>query len=174
MPSMGFSFGERLAQAREVAGLSGYRLVQLSGIAQGNLQAIERGRRPPSDANLAALAAVTELGVTLDQLEAWRDLDKIGGEGGLDRIKAYAPEALGDTIGAVISELPDEMQHPPQPRELKLLARIDGFDGSELDPRSGSQLWTFPPEKRWPALKQAEKDWRESNGLDEATGASEG
>lgn len=93
LATMGKTFGEKLVQAREAAGLSGYRLVQLSGIAQGNLQAIERGRRPPSDANLEALAEVAELGVTLEQLLTWRDLDRLGPEG-LERIRKYAPEVL--------------------------------------------------------------------------------
>lgn len=93
LATMGKTFGEKLVQAREAAGLSGYRLVQLSGIAQGNLQAIERGRRPPSDANLEALAEVAELGVTLEQLLTWRDLDRLGPEG-IERIRKYAPEVL--------------------------------------------------------------------------------
>lgn len=175
---MGAIFGQRLRTFREAKGISGKRLAELSAIGQGNLFGLEAGKRPPSDANLEALAGVTDLGISLEQLQAWRDLDRIGLEG-VERLRKWEPEVLkgaiasepprpvrketSDAIAQVVAQLPKDMRHPPTEKELKLIEKIGGFDGSELDPRSGSWLWTQPPEKRKPDLKQALKDWKELN-----------
>lgn len=91
---VGTYFGSKLREHRDSRGLSGNRLAMLSGLGQALENALELGRRPPSQANLEALAAVAELGAPLEMLQAWADLDKIGQEG-IERIKKYAPEALG-------------------------------------------------------------------------------
>lgn len=168
---MASEFGERLTKAREAAGLSGYKLVQVTGIAQGNLQAIERGRRSPSDANLEALAAVPELGVTLEQLQAWRDLDRIGLEG-IERIRKWVPEVLeggkaaeparkeaASPLEAIRAQFPKGIAHPPTDRELKLLARMGDLEEYDLQP--SAPIWTFPASERWPEVKDAYEAWKE-------------
>jgi transcriptional regulator with XRE-family HTH domain len=84
-------FGERLAQHRAAKGLTPYRVATDAKIDRSIYSQIERGKRPPSRANLEALAAVAELGISLDELQAWADLDQIGVDG-LARIATY----LGD------------------------------------------------------------------------------
>lgn len=64
-------FGRRLREVRESKGISGYKLAQLSGIIQQSLSAIEHGKRDPSEANIRALAAVPELGISYETLKAW-------------------------------------------------------------------------------------------------------
>ena len=70
-------FGRKIKEAREARGISGYRLAQLSGIVGPNLISIEKGRRIPSDENLRSLAAVSELGVSYEQLRAWASADNL-------------------------------------------------------------------------------------------------
>jgi transcriptional regulator with XRE-family HTH domain len=176
-------FGDKLRLHREAKGVSGYLICQVTSIPSSLFVAIEKGRRAPSDANLEALAAMPELGVTLEQLQAWRDLDRIGVEG-LERIKRWVPEAIegaapagpkrketSDAIAQVLAELPAGMKHPPTEKELKLLEKIGGFDGSELDPRSNSPLWQYPPAKRLPELRQAEREWDEDNDVGSEKGS---
>lgn len=159
---MGKLFGQKLREHRKARGLSGKQLGALSGLGQGNMNNIERGVRPPSDQNLADLVKVAELGVTLEQLEAWRAADRATPEG-IAKIRAHAPELL-DPIGAVVATLPDEMENPPDAWELKTLARIGALDGGELDPRSGSYVWSLPKDERKRLIIQARKDWEEAHG----------
>lgn len=93
---MGQIFGEELRARRERAGLSGSKLAMLSGIPQSNISEIERGKRPPSQANLKALSEVEALGWTYAELKHLAIRDKIG------RIKA-GPGLMGQ-VGAMFEE----------------------------------------------------------------------
>lgn len=74
---------------------------------------------------------------------------------------ALNPKASGP-LGHILAELPEDMAYPPTARELRLLSRMEDWEGTELDPRSLSALWMDPPEKRWPELKEA----AEASGVD--------
>ena len=89
---MGQLFGNFLKSKRLSLGLSANSLAFACHVAQGTLSNIEHGRRPPSPANLEALAAMPELKTSLDELQAWADLDQIGGVEGFQRIQTHVPE----------------------------------------------------------------------------------
>lgn len=133
-------FGSRLKLAREAAGLTGNQLAMRCEVPQGTLSALERGVRPPSEANIEALAAARDLRVTLDQLKAWAALDAAGEEG-LALIREHAPEALSEP--------------PPVPglsrKELRLLDAIrelaDG-DLDSVDMGPASYVWQLDPAAR--------------------------
>lgn len=86
-------FGTRLRTWRDQKGMSGLKLARLSGLDQGALNAVERGRRPPSQSILEALAATKELELTLDELKAWAALDRIGRDG-FTLIARHMPDLL--------------------------------------------------------------------------------
>lgn len=92
-------FGTLLRARCESRGLTGYRLEPLTGLRSALVYDILNGKRPPSDAIIEALAGVPELGLTLDELRAWRDLDRIGREG-LDRIARYLPDLLAPPLAS--------------------------------------------------------------------------
>ena len=68
------SFGERLRSLRTERGLSIYMVSQATGIAEGNLSAIENDRRSVSDNVLEKLSALFK--VSVPQLKAWKLLSK--------------------------------------------------------------------------------------------------
>lgn len=98
---MGVVFGRLLREKREAVGLSGYRLVKLAALHPANLTAIEKGRRPPSQATLEALASVQELGLSLGDLRAMAALDRLGDDWPLAR--AWVEEHGWDALGAQAS-----------------------------------------------------------------------
>lgn len=162
------------AWLRDLMSQKGLSVNALALLADVQQSALNKGllgdRNIPND---MLVKVAPHLGVDPERMTVRADLDRIGG---IERIRKHAPELLeggapdrpkrkesSDAIAQVVAELPAGMKHPPTQRELELLERINGFDLSELDPRSQSYLWALTPEKRWPELRQAEKDWMEAN-----------
>lgn len=61
MPVVGQFFGTLIKRHRESRGISGYLICQVTGMPQPTFIALEKGRRPPSDANLEAIASVLDV-----------------------------------------------------------------------------------------------------------------
>jgi transcriptional regulator with XRE-family HTH domain len=59
--------------------LTTYRLAKLSPVSPVTLHSIKTGKYGPSDVILSDLAAVPELGLSLETLRAWRALDQYEG-----------------------------------------------------------------------------------------------
>lgn len=55
-----------------------YNLQFMCGLPSGLFSNWKSGKRRPSDNDLKKIAAVKELGLTLEELKAWRALDKDG------------------------------------------------------------------------------------------------
>lgn len=140
---------EEIRSILDQKGLTPYQLEKGSGVPRSSLSLILSGKKRATDDILEKIAPF--LGASLDRLVALRDADALG-VSGLERIRKHAPEALG-SIDQLLAELPEDMTYPPTARELKLLSKLDGWEGTELDPRSQSALWMVPPEERWPELK---------------------
>lgn len=68
------SFGDKFKNHRKARGFSIFRLSQVLGMSEGNLCAIEKNRRPASEAVLRRIAEIPELGITYQQLRAWQIL----------------------------------------------------------------------------------------------------
>lgn len=83
---MGFLFGQKLARAIEVAGLTKYKLAKLSGVSDAHLTNLTSGKRDPTDDIMQKLAP--HLGVPLKDLRLWADLEHLGYEG-LVRVEEY-------------------------------------------------------------------------------------
>lgn len=119
--SLGTVFGQLLRDVRESKGLSAYRVAQLTGIPQTNLSGIELGRRRASDANLDALATVSQLGLSRAKLEAWRKLDEMG-EAGIELVKREAIDVFHSVMpgvaGADFPPTDDEMHAISEARKL--------------------------------------------------------
>lgn len=75
--SVGSIFSRRLKETLDKAGMSGYRLAQLTGIAHSNMGHIITGKRAPSKENMQAIADVPELGVSFNELRGWADVDGV-------------------------------------------------------------------------------------------------
>lgn len=105
-------FSRNLTEARNATGMSRYRLAVLAGMSQQAMFAVETGTRPPSEANLKALAAVAELGIPYERLRAWADLDRLGQEGMANMIKAglFKPgDDLADAVLEAVNRLSGEL-----------------------------------------------------------------
>lgn len=152
---MGKYFGRSLRAQREKVGLSGNRLAQLSGISQSNLNAIELGKRPPSVANLEALAEVQDLGVSLELLEAWVAADKAGDDG-LSKIKKF-----GLLDGGL--DVPDDIEDEPDDWEREVLIRTGAATAHDYS--SQSDFWYLPKHERRAILENLDEIWRENQEL---------
>lgn len=82
------SFGERYRAWRDSKGVSNYLVWKRTGIAESALSNMEKGNYNPSDEVLAQIASVPELELTLDDLKAWKAIDRYG-EAALRRAIEY-------------------------------------------------------------------------------------
>lgn len=104
-------FGKRLRAWRLQRGLSARKLEMTTGMQSCIVSSIETGLRPASDANIADIASSPDMAIEAERLKAWRDLDKIGGLDGLERLIHYLPgtaaqflkeqEQLGEQVAQV-------------------------------------------------------------------------
>lgn len=65
-----------MREARERAGLSQNRLALLSEVQQSTINKIEQGIRPASREVMEAISP--HLGATVELMQAWLDLDRLG------------------------------------------------------------------------------------------------
>jgi transcriptional regulator with XRE-family HTH domain len=130
---MGKFFGEKLREARKAKDLNGTYVAETGGVHHSNLSAIEAGRREPPDVMIEKLGESGILGVSTDELRAWRDLDLIGQEG-VRRLKLYVADELGrveakpEPRGKVTREWFPEASHAPSDWELALINRSRDLD----------------------------------------------
>lgn len=151
---MGQFFGSQLRKWRESQGLSGNKLAQLTGILQGTLAGIELGRRPPSDANLEAIAAVPEMNIAIDRLMAWRDLDKIGGGEGLERLRRFVLPVFDADRPYNESELAGLQAELSQfRRDFEAFKRRQGHGAANEDEALAQFVETFGDAYARPALE---------------------
>lgn len=90
-------FYERLESVIKEKGLTFYKLQFPSGIPSAQFSLWKKGARTPSDAEVAKLAAVPELGLSLERLKSWRALDE------------YSPEALTLALQEIAPELVEKV-----------------------------------------------------------------
>lgn len=67
--------------------LTFYRLHFLAGIGTSQFSLWKSGTRRPSDGDLQKLAAVPQLGLSLNRLKGWRAIDEYGPEAILSAIE---------------------------------------------------------------------------------------
>lgn len=99
-------FGERLRNLREAKQITTWAVEKRTGVSRANLSSIEKGRRPASDDVLQKLASIEELGVTYEQLLAWKRLDGAT----LEEKKAIAREFLASATKEEIEFLKQELE----------------------------------------------------------------
>ncbi len=151
------AFGKRFKRRVEERGTTPHAVAMEAGITPSNLYTMISGGRRPSDRDLEKLSAVKKFGTTLDELRAWRALDKVGAED-MDRIRRYVPEAL---TGAQNAEL-DAMVMSWEPTALPG-GNQGGIEAEPLDeveqemlaklpahriPPAGDSFWTLSREHR--------------------------
>lgn len=87
-------FGQKLENQMKQAGLSKNKLGKLSGVPRQNIIEFCNGKRTPTNDVLKKLASVKELGVSLEQLLAWKLLDEYDVKIVLHAFDELFPEAL--------------------------------------------------------------------------------
>ncbi len=90
-------FYEKLKGRLLEKGLSFNRLSELSGIARNRFPEWSRSLRVPSDAEIEKLASVEELGLCLEELQAWKIINKYGEDAlkkAIEVIKQRNPEKI--------------------------------------------------------------------------------
>lgn len=80
------NFGERLEAHLASIGMTKYRLYKESGVSESNVNNICKSRRRPTDRILSKFAKSQSLGLSYNQLLAWRALDD------------YAPDVLDEAL----------------------------------------------------------------------------
>lgn len=65
-------FGERFKKWRQTKGVSAYRIAKLTGVNPSFISNIEANRRPMSEAFMRKLAAIPELDISFELLQAWK------------------------------------------------------------------------------------------------------
>jgi transcriptional regulator with XRE-family HTH domain len=171
---MGKLFGEKLRDWRKAHGVSSKALIKDSGLDGGNLGAIERGARRPSDTNLEALAKVEQLGAQVERLRAWRAADDIAED--LHLLVPWAPELLGLPVQqeAPANETPafnpfaalaGDEPPPLDDQELAAVAELATLVGdlAAYSPayRPNGQGWRQPAGARLSALRAMVEEARE-------------
>lgn len=81
------TIASKLRSLLDSSGMTAYRLAKNSGVPSSNLSDFLNGKKMPTDDVLSKLAPV--LGVEFDELRAYADFERIGGEAGLARIQRY-------------------------------------------------------------------------------------
>ncbi len=140
MSGMGRLFGELLKQHREALGVSGYQICKESGMPSALFVEIEKGKRPPSQANLDVLASSSSLAVTPRRLAAWKMADKIGREG-FDLIRDEVPELFSAPAPRVrvlaaaldpLAAVAGPGAPPLSPAERRAVQHLLGLAGGDL------------------------------------------
>ena len=104
MACMAPTFGERLRARVADLGLSGYKVIQRSGISQGLYYKIENDTQDPGRDSLEKLAPALELPV--DELQAWVDADKLGEE----RVGALLHQMSEEDVMRMVQSWPEDRQ----------------------------------------------------------------
>jgi len=86
-------FGTNLRKRREAAGVSGNQLAARANIDQSAISKIENGKRRPSKPEMQRLVDDGGIGLTIEELKAWAQADRI-----LDEIKKLPRDKWGEVL----------------------------------------------------------------------------
>jgi transcriptional regulator with XRE-family HTH domain len=147
-------FPQRFTRALLSAGLSRYRLAQLSGVPAANISSIELGKRTPTEDQLARIAP--HLGVELTELLAWADFDRLGP----DRAAALADRTAGLLdelrVGGEAEWPFAEGQHPPTAHERSVIQEAEAA-GLTFGLLSEPGFWSQAPDERRNVFRHLER-----------------
>lgn len=178
MPDVGYAegmdghrvFPGRFTRALLSAGLSRYRLAQLSGVAAANLSSIELGKRTPTDDQLERIAP--HLGVDLAELQAWADVDRLGPER-VTNLLARAPAILDEEATPEnLAEWPfGQAQHPPTAYEMSVIREAETA-GITFGLLAEPGFWDQDPNERRTVFRHLERTILETRRLTSGGGGA--